>query len=131
MATYWENSCSFGLRCVSWYNYLIVNLVFSHLGFWSGNPFLNAPFPYRCLLVPHFSWLGPHLLVCCLAHRGSTGVFLLLRISVSYLAHRDLHRRTTYWICESSFLIHHGGFHDADVYNLEFTPSNGIFVVCH
>ena len=23
----------------------------------------------------HFSWLGPELLVCCLAHRGSTGVF--------------------------------------------------------
>ena len=28
----------------------------------------------------HFSWLGPELLVCCLAHRGSIGVFLLLRI---------------------------------------------------
>ena len=27
----------------------------------------------------HFSWLGPGLLVCCLAHRGSTGIFLLLR----------------------------------------------------
>ena len=27
----------------------------------------------------HFSWLGPELLVCCLAHRGPTGVFLLLR----------------------------------------------------
>ena len=27
----------------------------------------------------HFSWLGSELLVCCLAHRGSTGVFLLLR----------------------------------------------------
>ena len=26
-----------------------------------------------------FSWLGPELLVCCLAHRGPTGVFLLLR----------------------------------------------------
>ena len=25
------------------------------------------------------SWLGPELLVCCLAHRGPTGVFLLLR----------------------------------------------------
>ena len=24
-------------------------------------------------------WLGPELLVCCLAHRGPTGVFLLLR----------------------------------------------------
>ena len=52
MATYWENSCSFGLRNVSWYKYLIVSLVFSHLGFWSGNLFLIAPFPDLCLLVP-------------------------------------------------------------------------------
>ena len=51
MATYWENSCSFGLRYVSWYKCLIVSLVFSHLGFWSGNLFL-APFPDLCLLVP-------------------------------------------------------------------------------
>ena len=29
----------------SWYKYLIVSLVFSHLGFWSGNLFLIAPFP--------------------------------------------------------------------------------------
>ena len=52
MATYWEISCSFGLRYVSWYKYLIVSLVFSHLGFWSGNLFLIAPFPDLCLLVP-------------------------------------------------------------------------------
>ena len=52
MATYWENSCSFGLRNVSWYKYLIVSLVFSHLSFWSGNLFLIAPFPDLCLLVP-------------------------------------------------------------------------------
>ena len=52
MATYWENSCSFGLRYVSLYKYLIVGLVFSHLGFWSGNLFLIAPFPDLCLLVP-------------------------------------------------------------------------------
>ena len=36
----------------SWYKYLIVSLVFSHLGFWSGNLFLIAPFPDLCLLVP-------------------------------------------------------------------------------
>ena len=36
----------------SWYKYLIVSLVFSRLGFWSGNLFLIAPFPDRCLLVP-------------------------------------------------------------------------------
>ena len=57
MATYWENSCSFGLRYVSWYKYLIVSLVFSHLGFWSGNLFLIAPFPDLCLLVP-FCWFS-------------------------------------------------------------------------
>ena len=28
------------------------------------------------------------------------------------LAPRDLHRRTAYLICKSSFLIHHGGYHD-------------------
>ena len=54
MTTYWENSCSFGLRYVSWYKYLIVSLVFSHLGFWSGNLFLIAPFADLCLLVPFY-----------------------------------------------------------------------------
>ena len=54
MATYWENSCSFGIRYVSWYKYLIVSLFFSDLGFWSGNLFLIAPFPDLCLLVPLF-----------------------------------------------------------------------------
>ena len=60
MAAYWENGCSFGLRYVSWYKCLIVGLVFSRLGFWSGNLFLIAPFPDLCLLVP-FSCLlhGP------------------------------------------------------------------------
>ena len=37
---------------LSWYKYLIVSLVFSRLGFWSGNLFLIAPFPDHCLLVP-------------------------------------------------------------------------------
>ena len=36
----------------SWYKYLIVNLVFSHLGFWSENLFLIAPFLDLCLLAP-------------------------------------------------------------------------------
>ena len=58
MATYWENSCSFGLRYVLWYKYLIVGLVFSHLGFWSGNLFLIAPFPNLCLLVPYHVKVG-------------------------------------------------------------------------
>ena len=54
MATYWENSCSFGLRYVSWYKFLVVGLVFSRLGFWSGGLFLVAPFPDLCLLVPFY-----------------------------------------------------------------------------
>ena len=36
----------------SWYKYLIINLFFSNLGFWSGNLFLIGPFPDFCLLVP-------------------------------------------------------------------------------
>ena len=32
--------------------YLIVNLVFSLLGFWRENLFLTAPFPDLCLLIP-------------------------------------------------------------------------------
>ena len=36
----------------SWYTHLIVNLDFSHLGFWSGDLFRIAPFPDHCLLVP-------------------------------------------------------------------------------
>ena len=39
--------------------YLIVSLVFSHLGFWSGNLFLIAPFPDLCLLVPFHSIVSP------------------------------------------------------------------------
>ena len=39
-------------KCVLWYKCLIVSLFFSHLGFWSGNIFLIAPFPDLCLLVP-------------------------------------------------------------------------------
>ena len=37
-----------------WYKYLIVSLFFSHLGFWSGNLSLIAPFPDLCLLVPFY-----------------------------------------------------------------------------
>ena len=44
----------------------------------------------------YFSWLGSELLVCCLAHRNSTAVFLLLHISVYNSKPRDLHRRTAY-----------------------------------
>ena len=49
------NWFSFGLRYVSWYKCLIVGLVFSHLGFWSGSLFLIAPFSDICLLVPFYT----------------------------------------------------------------------------
>ena len=39
------------LTMFSSYKYLIINLVFSHLGFWSGNLFPIASFPDLCLLV--------------------------------------------------------------------------------
>ena len=51
----------------SWYKYLIVSLLFSHLGFLSGNLFLIAPFPVLCLLVPfsnHKSQEGVFSVVC-------------------------------------------------------------------
>ena len=59
----------------SWYKYLIVGLVFSRLGFWSGNLFLIAPFPDLCLLVPfhivNFPFLDGD--VPC---RASNGVYI-------------------------------------------------------
>ena len=51
MATY-EVAAHMAYDKFSYYKYLIVYLVFSHLGFWSGNIFLTAHFPDRCLLVP-------------------------------------------------------------------------------
>ena len=51
MATCWETAAHSAYDMFSKYKYLIVNLVFSHLGFWSGNFFLIDPFPYHCLLV--------------------------------------------------------------------------------
>ena len=44
----------------SWYKYLIVNLVFAHLGFWSGDLILIAPFPDLCLLVPFHAKFPNH-----------------------------------------------------------------------
>ena len=42
----------------SWYKCLVVGLVFSHLGFWSGGLFLIAPFPDLCLLLLFFLHYG-------------------------------------------------------------------------
>ena len=86
MATYWENSCSFGLRYVSWYKYLIVGLVFSHLGFWSGNLFLIAPFPDLCLLVPFYILAS----VLCFKHSTLPSVLFLVYNEVLSF---DMHAR--------------------------------------
>ena len=80
MATYWENSCSFGLRYVSWYKCLIVSLVFSHLGFWSGNLFLIAPFPDLCLLVPFDTEDEYHFVI---------NIFILLAVPRRYFCCRS------------------------------------------
>ena len=37
----------------------------------------------------HFSWLGPELLVCCLAHRGRTGVFFCSGVNRLFGAQRS------------------------------------------
>ena len=54
MATYWELAAHSAYEMFSWYKYLIVSLVFSHLGFWSGNLFLIAPFSDLWVLVPFY-----------------------------------------------------------------------------
>ena len=52
MATYWENSCSFGLRYFSWYKYLIVYSVFYPPRFLEWESYSDCAFPDLCLLVP-------------------------------------------------------------------------------
>ena len=59
----------------------------------------------------HFSWLGPELLVCCLPHRGSTGVFLSLRGSVGRRPRISIVGQITESV-KLSFLIHQSGYHD-------------------
>ena len=73
--------------------------------------------PYKARFIANsrlkainFSWFGSELLVCCLAHRGPTVVFLFAPELVSYSAPRDLHRRAAYSICESLFLIHQDAY---------------------
>ena len=76
MATYWKIAAHSAYDMFSWYKYLIVNLVFSHLGYWSGNLFLIAPFPDLCLLVPFYEQpVMPHLVECLLSIK-KTGIQL-------------------------------------------------------
>ena len=55
MAAYWKIAVNSAYNIFAQYKYLIVNLVFSHFGFWSGNFFLIAPLPDHCLLVPFYA----------------------------------------------------------------------------
>ena len=55
-------SCRMQKAVAPWLRYCNVNQskqklskFFSHLGFWSGNLFLIAPFPDLCLLVPYYT----------------------------------------------------------------------------
>ena len=48
----------------------------------------------------------------CLGPPGINWCFTFAPEFVKYLAPRDLHRRAAYSICESSFLNHHGVYHD-------------------
>ena len=54
MAAFWEIAAhsAYDMFCKT-YKYIIVNLVFPRLGFWSGNFFLIAPFPDHCPPVPY------------------------------------------------------------------------------
>ena len=51
--TEWKIAAHSAYDMLSKYKYLIVNLIFSHLGVWCGNFFLVAHFPGDCLLVPY------------------------------------------------------------------------------
>ena len=61
MAAYWEIAAHLVYDTLSKYEGLIVNSVISHLGFWSGNFFLIAPFPDHCLLV-HFPYINENFI---------------------------------------------------------------------
>ena len=56
VGAFWKIAAHSAYEMFSCYKYLIVSLFFSHLGFWSGNLFLIAPFPGLCLLVPFHLW---------------------------------------------------------------------------
>ena len=82
MATIEKIAAHSAYEMFSWYKYLIVGLVFSHLGFWSGNLFLIASFPDLCLLVPfyvlHVVRYGPFpfSLICSLLLKDISSMFI-------------------------------------------------------
>ena len=88
----------------SWYKYLIVSLVFSHLGFWSGNLFLIAPFPDLCLLVPFhghnltlsFCSGSQHIVSCLVLVVVSSGQLIIKNKQINHDNHHDESKTKTY-----------------------------------
>ena len=76
MATYWEIAAHSAYDMLYKYKNLIVNFLFSHLGFWGGNFFLIVPFPDHCLLVPLYSKISLLFLFyfCIVFHFSSLGI---------------------------------------------------------
>ena len=83
MAAYWEITVQSAYDMFSKYKYLNVNLVFSHLGFWTGGFFLTsdfATFPdlIHCLLYlfrefdrARLGWLAlDHMFAVCLRYHA-------------------------------------------------------------
>ena len=58
LGRYPDNTLDEPTRLRGLHKYLIVNLVFYHLGFWSGNFFLTAPSPDHCLLSSYIFYLS-------------------------------------------------------------------------
>ena len=87
----------------SWYKYLIVSLVFSHLGFWSGSLFLIAPFPDLCLLVLFFLTIFCECTArLCLTWSESQIVDVLMhRLTCNARSNNGL---GTCWLASSRFL---------------------------
>ena len=79
-------------------------MVFSHLGFWSGNLFLIAPFPDLCLLVPFDSISNEMLKTGCGALQKS-----LLKLFNCILCFGDY---PTEWKCAYITPVHKGGSPD-------------------
>ena len=63
------------------------------------NPIMVDNYDFKLFTL---CWLGLELFVCCLALRGSTGVFLLLRISISCLAPKDLQHQAAHCDCRTT-----------------------------
>ena len=61
MAAFWEIAAHLAYDIFSLYNFLIVYLVFSHLGINSGNFSLIVPFPDHCVIFTFlFSSVAGH-----------------------------------------------------------------------